>query len=28
LRRSPNLKTQEAPGKLIYLMAVGHCNGK
>jgi len=28
LRRSPNLKTQEAPGKLVYLMAVGHCNGK
>ena len=28
LRRTPNLKTQEAPGKIVYLMAVGHCNGK
>jgi hypothetical protein len=28
LRRTPNLKTQEAPGKIVYLRAVGHCNGK
>jgi hypothetical protein len=28
LRKSPNLKTQDAPGKIVYLMAVGHCNGK
>jgi hypothetical protein len=27
LRKSPNLKSQETPGKLVYLMAVGHCNG-
>jgi hypothetical protein len=27
LRKSPNLKTQDAPGKIVYLMAVGHCNG-
>jgi len=27
LRKSPNLKSQETPGKLVYLMAIGHCNG-
>ena len=27
LRKSPNLKTQDGPGKIVYLMAVGHCNG-
>ena len=27
LRKSPNLKTQDAPGKIVYLMAVGHCHG-
>ena len=27
LRKSTSLKTQDAPGKIVYLMAVGHCNG-
>jgi len=27
LRNAPNLQSQTAPGKLVYLMAVGHCNG-
>jgi len=27
LRKSTNLKTQDAPGKIVYLMAVGQCNG-
>jgi hypothetical protein len=27
LRHTPNLKAQDAPGKLVYLLAVGHCNG-
>ena len=27
LRNAPNLKDQAAPGKIAYLMAVGHCNG-